>query len=230
MVKSIREYSVPVLLAVLLHGFAAASAYVLDASDASSKNSRVFEPKTISVSLLILERETRTTNVSPNIQDKLPSVGVTPETSDEEGNSDLPDEFEQTEEERQALEQLRLEELRNRVFDQGLLRESEDLQDFTFDEESTSYVNAIYSAIVVKWSRPPSATRDMETVLQVELFPSGELDTVELLESSGHDAFDRSTIAAVEAVKKFTVPKNSELFERRFRSINLRFRGEDLLR
>lgn len=230
MAKLIREYSVPILLAVLLHGFAAASAYVFDARGASSSNSRVFEPNTISVSLLVLERETRTSNVPANLNDAVPSVDMTPETSDEEGDSELANEFEQTEEERRALEQLRLEELRNRIFDQGLIRESEDLHDVAFDEESTSYVNAIYSAIVVKWSRPPSATRDMETVLQVELFPNGELDTVELLESSGHEAFDRSTIAAVKAVKKFAVPKNSELFERRFRSFNLRFRGEDLLR
>ena len=220
----------PVLLAVLLHGFAAASAYVFDVSGASSENSRVFEPNTISVSLLVLERETRTSNVSPNIQDSVPSVNMSRETSDEEGDSDLADEFEQTEEERRALERIRLEELRNQIFDQGLIRETEGFQDAIFDEESTSYVNAIYSAIVVKWSRPPSATRDMETVLQVELFPNGELDTVELLESSGHEAFDRSTIAAVKAVKKFAVPNNSELFEQRFRSFNLRFRGEDLLR
>ena len=230
MSRLFREYSVPVLLAVLLHGFAGASAYVFDVSGASSKNSRVFEPKTISVSLLVLERETRTSNVSPNIQDEVPSVNMTPDPSEEEGDADLANEYEQTEEERQALEQIRLEKLRNQAFDQGLLRESKDFHDIAFDEESTSYVNAIYTAIVVKWSRPPSATRDMETVLQVELFPNGELDTVELLESSGHDAFDRSTIAAVKAVKKFTVPKNSELFERRFRSFNLRFRGEDLLR
>lgn len=230
MAKLIRDYSVPILLAVLLHGFAIASAYVFDISAASSENSRVFEPNTISVSLLVLERETRTSKVSPNIQDVVPSVNMSPETSDEEGDSDLADEFEQTEEERRAAERIRLEELRNKIFDQGLIRETEDFQDAIFDEESTSYVNAIYSAIVVKWSRPPSATRDMETVLQVELFPNGELDTVELLESSGHEAFDRSTIAAVKAVKKFAVPKNSELFEQRFRSFNLRFRGEDLLR
>lgn len=230
MAKHIRDYSVPVLLAVLLHGFAAASAYVFDVSGASSENSRVFEPNTISVSLLVLERETRKSNVSPNIQDSVPSVNMSPETGDEEGDSDLADEFEQTEEERRVLERIRLEELRNQIFDQGLIRETEGFQDAIFDEESTSYVNAIYSAIVVKWSRPPSATRDMETVLQVELFPNGELDTVELLESSGHEAFDRSTIAAVKAVKKFAVPNNSELFEQRFRSFNLRFRGEDLLR
>lgn len=230
MTKFIREYSVPVLLAVLLHGFAGASAYVFDVSGASSKNSRVFEPKTVSVSLLVLERETRTSSIPPDVQEAVPSVNMTTEAGEEEVDSDLANQFEQTEEERRAAEQKRLEELRNRAFDQGLIRDSEDFQDVTFDEESTSYVNAIYTAIVVKWSRPPSATRDMETVLQVELFPSGELDTVELLESSGHDAFDRSTIAAVKAVKKFAVPQNSELFERRFRSFNLRFRGEDLLR
>ena len=230
MAKLIQDYSVPVVLAVLLHGFAAGAAYVYDISGSSSKNSRVFEPKVLSAALLVLERETRASSVPTNLQDAPPAVDMTPETNDEDGASELAEEMELSEEERTALERQRLEELRNRVFDQGLIRENEGLQDVAFDEESTSYVNAIYSAIVVKWSRPPSATRDMETVLQVELFPSGELDTVELLESSGHEAFDRSTIAAVKAVKKFAVPKNSELFERRFRSFNLRFRGEDLLR
>lgn len=229
MAELARDYSVPVLLAVLLHAFAAASAYVIDVRGQTSDRDLVFEPNYISVSLLVLEREPQANIVSTTSQDTAPPVDLN-SLQGEEDESDLLAEIEQTEEEREAIRQSKLEELRNSVFDQGLLREGGELQDASVDEESTSYVNAIYSAIVVKWSRPPSATRDMETVLQVDLLPSGELNTVEILESSGHDAFDRSTVVAVTSVKKFAVPKNSELFERRFRSFKLRFRGEDLLR
>lgn len=230
MAELARDYSVPVLLAVLLHAFAAASAYVIDIRGQSSERDRVFEPNYISVSLLVLEREPQTNIVSANSQSTSPPLDLNSLQSEDEADSESLAEIEQTDEEREAIRQLKLEELRNSIFDQGLLREGGEIQDSSIDEEATSYVNAIYSAIVVKWSRPPSATREMETVLRVDLLPSGELNTVEIMESSGHDAFDRSTVAAVKSVKKFAVPKNSELFERRFRSFKLRFRGEDLLR
>ncbi|MCY3883287.1 MAG: cell envelope integrity protein TolA [Gammaproteobacteria bacterium] len=230
MAELARNYSVPVLLAVLLHAFAAASAYVVDLRSQSSDSDSVFEPNYISVSLQVLEREPQTNTVPASPPSTSPPVDLSALQGEEENDSELIDEIEQTEDEREAIKQLKLEELRNSIFDQGLLREGGELQDASVDQESTSYVNAIYSAIVVKWSRPPSATRDMETVLQVDLLPSGELNTVEILESSGSDAFDRSTVVAVKSVKKFAVPKNSELFERRFRSFKLRFRGEDLLR
>lgn len=228
MATFVHDYSIPVLLAVLLHVFAAASAYVFDSQISSSKNP-VFEPNYVSAALLVLERDTARSTAPPDPQ-SVPPMDLNSLPSENNEDRDELGEADQSDEEREALRQLRLEELRNSIFADDLLRESRELQDVTIDQESTSYINAIYSAIVVKWSRPPSATRDMETVLRVELFPTGELDTVEILESSGNESFDHSTISAVKAVEKFAVPKNSQLFERRFRTFNLRFRGEDLLR
>lgn len=230
MLERARDYTVPFVLAVLLHSFALVSPMVFGFGNGDSSQEPVFKPRAITATLVILETTPQTTSVAPHPTDDPAPVAPLPVEDDEQESLENDEELEQTEAEREALRQLRLEELRNQIFDQELLLEGQELLDGDMEAEGTTYVNAIYSAIVVKWSRPPSATRDMEAVVQVELFPSGELNTASLVQSSGHDAFDRSTLTAVRSVKKFSVPQNSELFERRFRSFKLRFKGEDLLR
>ena len=230
MIDRARDYTIPFVLAVLLHSFALVSPVVFGFGNGDRNQEPVFKPRTISATLVILETTPQTAGLALQPSADPAPIAPLPVADDEQESPDTAEEMEQTEEEREALRQLRLEELRNQIFDQELLLESQELATSNMEAEGTTYVNAIYSAIVVKWSRPPSAKRDMEAVVLVELFPNGELNTASLVQSSGHDAFDRSTLAAVRSVKKFSVPQNSELFERRFRSFKLRFKGEDLLR
>jgi colicin import membrane protein len=66
--------------------------------------------------------------------------------------------------------------------------------------------------------------------LVIQLVPTGKIVTVNVVKSSGNDAFDRSAEQAVRAVD--TIPELKEMeiatFERNFRTINLLFNPEDL--
>lgn len=123
----------------------------------------------------------------------------------------------------------RLKELRERATQLALEEDWGDLQDGTAEEETMSYVAGIYSAIVAEWSRPPSARNDMQARFRVELLPSGDILNLTLLESSGNAAFDRSAEVAVRKVRRFEVP-SGKLFEDKFRRFTLLFKPEDLLR
>ena len=96
--------------------------------------------------------------------------------------------------------------------------------------ETTTYEEAIAMAIEDNWSRPPSARRDMQVVLRIQLIPTGEVVGVSVLKRSGDQAFDRSAINAVNRAGKFPEVADAppQVFERRLRSLQLVFRPEDL--
>jgi colicin import membrane protein len=70
----------------------------------------------------------------------------------------------------------------------------------------------------------------MRAKLTIDLVPTGDLVSVTVAESSGDEAFDRSAMQAVRKVGRFDVPKESDLFERRYRRLTITFQPEDLLR
>ena len=45
-----------------------------------------------------------------------------------------------------------------------------------------SYRAGIHQAVVAQWSRPPSARREMQALLLVELVPTGEVVAVTVVE------------------------------------------------
>ena len=98
----------------------------------------------------------------------------------------------------------------------------------TDDEQVMAYIGQIQTDIAQNWSRPPSARNGMQAILRVFLVPTGELVDVQIAESSGNTAFDRSALIAVEKVSRFSVPDQPALFEQSFREFTLLFRPEDL--
>ena len=98
----------------------------------------------------------------------------------------------------------------------------------TDDEKAMAYVAQIQREIIQHWSRPPSARNGMQALLKVYLVPTGEVVKVDLVTSSGNDAFDRSAISAVQKAERFIVPPNVNQFERNFREFEVLFRPEDL--
>ncbi|MCP5321562.1 MAG: cell envelope integrity protein TolA [Pseudomonadales bacterium] len=96
--------------------------------------------------------------------------------------------------------------------------------------ETSTYEDAIAEAIEDNWSRPPSARRDMQVVLRIQLIPTGEVVGVSVLKSSGDDAFDRSAVNAVNKAARFPEVADAppQVFERRLRTLQLVFRPEDL--
>lgn len=83
------------------------------------------------------------------------------------------------------------------------------------------------------WSRPPSARRDMQVELQIQIVPTGQVMGVVVMRSSGDPAFDQSAVSAVQRAGRFDrlqelARKDPLLFEQYFRRFNLIFRPEDL--
>jgi colicin import membrane protein len=124
------------------------------------------------------------------------------------------------------------DEQQRREMEQSLARAISAEQDarraVTDDEKAMAYVSQIQREIIQNWSRPPSARNGMQALLKVHLVPTGEVVKVDLLTSSGNDAFDRSAISAVQKAQRFIVPPDASQFERNFREFEVLFRPEDL--
>ncbi|KZX82145.1 hypothetical protein A3715_06410 [Oleiphilus sp. HI0009] len=106
------------------------------------------------------------------------------------------------------------------------LKESAQSPEPVFDlDEKTRYLSIIRSRIESRWFKPPGAQNDT-VVLRIRLFPTGELQSVDVIDSSGNSALDQSALAAVNAVGKFEVPKETAFFEKYFRSFQMSFKPE----
>jgi colicin import membrane protein len=95
-----------------------------------------------------------------------------------------------------------------------------------------TYVAIINNTIASNWDIPPSARNGMTAVLAIRLVPTGEVISVEVIQSSGNAAFDRSVEQAVRRAERFPELQDmsTSLFEASFRNLTITFRPEDLLR
>lgn len=100
----------------------------------------------------------------------------------------------------------------------------------TAEQMAASYAALIRDTVTGYWSRPPSARNGMQALLELQLVPTGEVVSVNILKSSGSVAFDRSAVNAVEKAGSFPELKNlpPREFEKTFRRFQLLFRPEDL--
>jgi len=127
----------------------------------------------------------------------------------------------QREREQQRLQQQFQEALEE---EQGLLQEEE------FANEAQSYISKFRQRVESKWSRPPSARTGMRCTLRIQLVPTGRIVSVDVVESSGNPAFDRSAVQAVKKVELFPEVKemSSDVFERYYRNFKFLFNPQDL--
>lgn len=133
----------------------------------------------------------------------------------------------------QELEQQRRERETQQRLDefQQALAEEEGYQAALEEQQLVDSVGYQIERVVEQnWSRPPSARRGMETVLRVSLVPTGGLSSVEIMTSSGDNAFDRSAMQAVQKAAPFDAVKEISpvLFEKNFRTFQFRFSPQDL--
>lgn len=119
---------------------------------------------------------------------------------------------------------------RQREMELSMAMEEETQQADSDTDLAMAYTDAIRAAIEDNWSRPPSARRDMEVVLRLQLIPTGEVVSVGVVKSSGNEAFDTSAINAVKKAARFPEVADAPqpVFERHLRSFQLVFRPEDL--
>ena len=143
------------------------------------------------------------------------------------------------EKERLALEQDRLErerlaELQRQKlaaeFAQSLAEEQLLLRAQEDEVAANSYRQLISLRLSENWSRPPSARRGMETLIRLQLVPTGRVVGVTVLKSSGDSAFDRSVEqAAFKAAQFIELQQMSpSLFEKKFRQVDVSFSPQDL--
>jgi colicin import membrane protein len=68
--------------------------------------------------------------------------------------------------------------------------------------------------------------------LSLHLLPTGEVDNVYVVQSSGDSHFDDSAIRAVKRVGRFPELQKMDpvLFDRNFRKLNLEYKPSDLRR
>ena len=123
---------------------------------------------------------------------------------------------------------------KNRELDisQALSDESEYQQSQTNAQLSGSYIGLIQGRITENWHRPLSARNGMQAIVMIQLVPTGEVQNVYIIESSGDAAFDRSVIQAVQRAGKFEELQRltPSQFNANFRKFRIIFKPEDLIR
>ena len=232
MIHALRYYSVPLLLAALIHVAAVAALYV--GWNPAKQEVRAFKPRIVQSQLLVLQPQARQQpRPAPVVKPPPPVAETPPPARPAPAARPTPPPVDRSEEERNReleRQRQRLRELARQSFARALESEAVELAEGEDDEVAASYRFGIYRLVVANWSRPLSARLGMQAKLLVELIPTGRVVSVTVVESSGDSAFDRSAEAAVRKAREFEVPGESELFERNFRKFSLLFRPEDLLR
>lgn len=231
----LRDYPVPLVLALLLHAGAALA--LVRGWTPETDDARVIRPDIVNARLIVLEPP------KPRATRRLPAprpAAAPPPPKQAAAPEPAPPKVDPAEREREkreaerareeAARRERLEKLAETAFKDALDREGLALASDAQADVTSSYTDGIYQAVVRNWSRPPSARNDMEAELLVELIPTGEVVSVTLVSSSGNAAFDRSAEAAVRKARRFQVPEDIGLFDARFRQFTLQFKPEDLLR
>jgi colicin import membrane protein len=237
---AVRDYALPLLLAVALHALAFLS--LRAGWNPETAEARAIKPQIVRSTLVVMEPKAKpvprpkpaaTASPQPTRQPEEPKPKAAARPA-EPPQAPPPDAGAERRRAAQAERQQRLEQLAQASFLDALETEAADLAESLAAEEAEAVAQTfrygIYERVVANWSRPPSARNNMQARLLVELVPTGDVVSVTLIEGSGNEAFDRSAEAAVRKARRFEVPKDSDVFERYFRRFTLLFRPEDLLR
>ena len=239
----LREYTLPLLLAVALHGAAVYALYSGWNPEQTREN--VIKPRTVMANLLVLEPKAKPKpkaappkpaarqQPAPAPAKPKPDPRIAERKRAEDAAKRAAEEAQREKARKEAERQerlARLSELAQTSLDEAIAEESAALQAGTEEMVAQSYRLGIYELVRQNWSRPPSARNGMSAKLLVELIPTGELVAVSIVESSGNAAFDRSAEQAVRRARRFEVPEDNGVFERHFRQFYFLFQPEDLLR
>ena len=233
MAETVRYYSGPLLLALLVH-LAAVTALHDGWFPGAEPEIRAIKPNLVQSQLIVMQPKApkpKPKPAPPKPAAEAPKVAEPAPQAKPEPRPDRQAERRQREA-AEALErqQRRLAELAENSFAQALAEEASELAADQDLSAAQSFRFGIYQRVVANWSRPPSARNGMQARLLVELIPTGAVVGVTVVESSGNSAFDRSAEAAVRKARAFDVPREPDLFERHFRRFSLLFKPEDLLR
>ena len=79
------------------------------------------------------------------------------------------------------------------------------------------------------WKKPSLGNKNIQSEFVINLAPSGEILSFDLISSSGDKAFDESALAALSSISFITevIGLDRKYFERNFRSFNLVFKSNN---
>ena len=86
----------------------------------------------------------------------------------------------------------------------------------------SQYTVAIKRKVTRNWIRPPGVPAGLSCTVRVQLMPDGDVDSVEVVRSSGNAVFDRSVEAAVVRAAPLPLPGDRSLVEQ-FRQLTFVF-------
>lgn len=237
----IRNYSLPLVLALLVH--LAAAAMLLQGWTPAPKIADVIKPQVVNASLIVMQAPAKPAAPAPKPKPKPAAVTAKAKKTPKPSATKQPSAAEKAKAaaarkkaaEAQAAERRRLQlaalgDMADAALEQSLARESVSLLRDEEAQIAQSYRAEIYELVRQNWSRPPSARNGMSARLLVELIPTGEVISVAVVEGSGNAAFDQAAEQAVRQARRFPVPDNNSQFERYFRRFYFLFQPEDLLR
>ncbi len=127
-----------------------------------------------------------------------------------------------------AEQQRQLELEAKRLEQQRIAQEQLEQAQFEADRiaemsEVDRFKALILAKITRQWHKPSSAKVGMTVGLRLYLFPTGELNRVEIFKSSGNVAYDNSALSAAKSISQYPVPSNSKIFENNFRQFTMLF-------
>lgn len=109
-----------------------------------------------------------------------------------------------------------------RALQEQLAAESAALANARNQDIISQYVGLIGEKVQRNWIQPPTSRAGLSCVVQVQLMPTGDVVSVQIVQGSGDATFDRSVEAAVYRAAPLPLPPDPGLFES-FRTVQFRF-------
>jgi colicin import membrane protein len=91
------------------------------------------------------------------------------------------------------------------------------------DQRISRVISLIQQRVLQQWQRPANISSDLTCLILVKLAPDGAIIHVQVLESSGHAAFDSSAISAVYKASPLPIPR--DLYDH-FKTFTFTFRPQ----
>src|SRR5690554_3186211 len=91
----------------------------------------------------------------------------------------------------------------------------------------TEFTEKIRAHTSSYWSYPSVVKPDDEVTVNIQLVPTGEVVSVQIVKGSGNALLDNSVLQAVRKASPLPVPKDIQVFEKDFRNFIMKFRPEN---
>ena len=102
-------------------------------------------------------------------------------------------------------------------------KEEQDKKEQYEASEVEKYIGLINNKISRNWVYLDSYGKGLVCIIQIRMLPSGDVISANVIQSSGNIAFDRSAESAALKASPLPVTKNTGLYQRKFRTVNLKY-------